>query len=95
MGMLCIQTEVARGTLVAQLVERWTCNWKVAVSNSGLEVPCGTISIFFAPYAVPVFQKRHKTETLSQSLNGTDSLNYTLYFFGGLHIPLITIKTYR
>ena len=43
------------GAPVAQLVERWTCNWKVAVTNSGLEGPCGTISIFFAPYADPVF----------------------------------------
>ena len=31
-----------RGALVAQLVERLTCNWKVVDSNLGLEGPCGT-----------------------------------------------------
>ena len=63
------------GTPVAQSVERWTCDWKVAGSNLGLEGPCGTISICSAPYAVPVFWKRHKTEAPSQSPNGAGTLN--------------------
>ena len=63
------------GALVAQSVERWTCDWKVAGSNSRLEGPCGTVSIFSAPCAVPVFQKRHNTQAPSQSPNGAGSLN--------------------
>ena len=35
---------------VAQLIERWICDWKVAGLNSGLEDPCGTIAIF--PYSL-------------------------------------------
>ena len=34
------------GAPVIQSVERWTCDWKVAGSNPGLEGPCETISIF-------------------------------------------------
>ena len=64
-----------RGAPVAQSVERWICDWKVSGSNPGLEGPCGTISIVSAPYAVPVFRKRHKTEAPSQSPNGAGSLN--------------------
>ena len=63
------------GAPVAQWVERWACDWKVAGSNPGLEGPCGTIYIFSAPYAVPVFRKRHKTEAPSQSPNGAGSFN--------------------
>ena len=65
----------ARGALVAQSVERWTCDWKVAGSNPGLEGLCGTISIFSAPCTAPVFWKRHKTEVPCQSPNGAGSLN--------------------
>ena len=64
-----------RGAPVAQTVERWTCDWKVAGSNPGLEGPCGAISILSALCAVPVFRKRHKTEAPSQSPNGAGSLN--------------------
>ena len=60
---------------VAQSVERWTCDWKAAGSNPGLEGPCGAISIYSALSAVPVFRKRHKTEAPSQSPNGAGSLN--------------------
>ena len=64
-----------RGAPVAQSVERWTYDWKVAGSNLGLGGPCWTIFIFSAPCAVPVFQKRHKTEIPSQSPIGAGSLN--------------------
>ena len=63
------------GVPVAQLVERWTFDWKVAGLNPGLEGPCGTIPIFSAPCAVPFFWKRHKTEAPSQLLNDANSLN--------------------
>ena len=66
---------IPRGAPVAQSVERWTCDWKVAGSNLGMKGPYGTISIFSAPYAVPVFRKRHKTKAPSQSPNGAGSLN--------------------
>ena len=65
----------ARGAPLAQSVERWTCDWKVAGLNPGLEGPRGTISIASAPCAVPVFRKRHKTEAQSQSPVGAGSLN--------------------
>ena len=45
-----------QGTWVAQLVEHWTCDWKVAGSNSGLIGPCGAISIFSAFCVVPFFR---------------------------------------
>ena len=66
-----------RGAPVAQSVERWTCDRKVAGLNPGwgLEGRCGTISIFSAPCAVPVFRKRHKTEAQNQSPNSSVSLN--------------------
>ena len=35
-----------RGAPVTQSVERWTCDWKVAGLNLGVEGPCRTISIF-------------------------------------------------
>ena len=57
--VLFVSTEAVWGALVVQSVERWTCDWKVAGSNPGLEGPCGTISIFSYPCAVPVFWKRH------------------------------------
>ena len=41
--------------MVAQLVERWTCDWKIAGSNMTLEGPCRAISIISAPFDVPVF----------------------------------------
>ena len=62
------------GALVAQSVKRWTCVWKVAGINLGLEGPCATIYIFSVPCAVPVFQKRHKTEAQSQMSNGASYL---------------------
>ena len=65
------------GAPVAQSVERWTCDWKVAGSNPGLEGPCGIISIFSAPSVVPVFRKRHKTEVTSQPPNGAGSIDLT------------------
>ena len=71
---ICMNPKI-RGAPVAQSVERWTCDWMVAGSNPGLEGPCGAISIFSAPFAVPVFRKRHKTEAPSQSPNGAGSLN--------------------
>ena len=46
---------------VAHLVE--PCDLKVAGSNPGLKGPSRTISIFSAPYAVPVFRTRHQIET--------------------------------
>ena len=63
------------GAPVAQSVERWTCDWKVAGSNPGLEGPCETISIFSAPCANSVFRVRHKTEASSQLPNGAGLLN--------------------
>ena len=63
------------GASVAQSVERWTCDWKVACLKPGLEGPCGTISIFSTPYTGPVLQNRHKTEVSSQLANGAGSLN--------------------
>ena len=68
------------GALVAMLVERCTCDWKAADSNLGLKGPDGTISKFSASCAVPVFWKRHKTETSSQSPNSAGSLKLTLSF---------------
>ena len=60
--------------VVAQSVERWTCYRKVAGSKPGLESHPGvTIFIFSAPYAVPVFQKRHKIEAPNRSPNDTGS----------------------
>ena len=61
--------KLSRAAQVAQLVEPWTCDWKIAGSDPCLEGPCGTISIFSSVY-VPVFQiwKRHKTEALGQLL---------------------------
>ena len=50
----------AWGVPVSQSAE--TCDWKVAGSAPGFEGPCGTISIFYAPCAVPVFKKKRKTE---------------------------------
>ena len=47
--------------LVAQSVERSTCDWEVAGSNPGSEDPCGTISKVTAACAIPVFLTRHKT----------------------------------
>ena len=87
-GMTCLQYHrfVCRllitlwGAPVAQSIKRWTCDWKVACSNPGLEGPRGTISIFSAPCAVPVFRKRHKTVVPSQSPNGAGSLNLTRSF---------------
>ena len=61
--------------MVDQSVEHWTCNWKVADSNPGLEGPCGTISNFSAPCAILVFRKRHKTEAPSQSPDGAGSID--------------------
>ena len=63
------------GAPVVQLVDRWTCDWKVAGSIPGLGGLCGTISIFSALCAVLVLRKRHKTETPSQLSNGTGSIN--------------------
>ena len=54
---------------IANLVERWTCDWKVADSDPGLEGPCRTISC-----AVPVIWMRPKTEAPSQSPVGAGSL---------------------
>ena len=53
------------GSPVAQSVECWTRDWKVAGSNPGLEGTCGAISIFSA----------HKTEAPSQSPNAAGLLN--------------------
>ena len=50
------------GAPVAQSVERWTCDWKIAGSNPGFEGPCRTISLISAVCVVPEFRKRHKTE---------------------------------
>ena len=66
---------------VVQLVDRWTCDLKVSGSNPRLGGLCGIVSIFSAPYAVPVFQKRHKTNALSQSPNVAGSLTLTLSFY--------------
>ena len=64
-----------RGAPIAQSVEHLTCDWKVSGSDLGLEGPCGTISIFSAPCAVPVFRKRHKPEALNQWPYGAGLLN--------------------
>ena len=44
-----------RGCPVAQSVKLWTCDWKVAGMNPGLERSCGTILIFSALCAIAVF----------------------------------------
>ena len=75
MILFYLSLNIIWGAPVAQSVERWTCDWKVAGSNPGLEGPCGAISIFSAPCTIPVFRKRHKTEAPSQSPNGAGSLN--------------------
>ena len=67
------------GAPVTQSIERsiesWTCDWKVAGLNPGLKGPCETISIVSALCTVLVFQRRHKTETPSQSTDGVGLLN--------------------
>ena len=60
---------------VAQSVECWTCDWKVACSNSAMEGPCGTIYICYVPCAALVFLLRHKTEPPSQAPDFAGSLN--------------------
>ena len=56
----------------SQLVEHWTCNWKVAHSNSRIGKSLFDYFCSSAQCAVIVFPKRHKTETLSQSANSAD-----------------------
>ena len=61
---------------VAQSIEHWTCDRKVAGLNLGLEGPCGrTISIFSVPCAFPVFRKRYNIEAPNQSPNVAGFLN--------------------
>ena len=43
------------GAAVALSVERWTCDWKVVCSTSGLDGLCGTFSLVSALCTVPVF----------------------------------------
>ena len=61
--------------LVAQMVKRWNYDWKVAGSNPELEGPYGTIIILPALCAVPVFQKKYKTEAPSSLPKGAGSLS--------------------
>ena len=59
---------VSKGPMVAELVECWTFDWRVAGLKSGLESPCLTIYIFSAPYSVPVSCKRTKPRMRSNHL---------------------------
>ena len=70
-----LQKKELQGAPVAQLIERWTCDWKDAGSNPGFEGPCGNISTFSALCTVLVFWKRHKTEAESQLPDGKGMLN--------------------
>ena len=67
---LCTHNHQAQLQLQKASVKQWTCDWKVAGSNPGLEGPCRTISIFSAPCAVPVFGRVYlKTKALSELPN--------------------------
>ena len=71
-GVLTFMDQGSPGSSVGRALDLWLEGWRF---ESGMEGPCGTISIFSAPCAVPVFRKRQKTEAPSQSPNGAGSLN--------------------